>query len=232
MSALREALKSVKSDIRTIVPTIKKPAHTEKQTKPAVVTPIRPKQYINGYEVVWHSYEGANRKIPCITTEYAMVQFPTKKEDIKLPEGTVRATYNAKKKRVEFFKKGSDNPIRVVPDSRHEPLPLPRYFAELENVEEIFDLDMETGEITSVMKIDVLSESVHWKLRLQEFERIQEKNGVDKKLIGYRLQKYLKNLEAIRGLTIEELSKPIPETVLNAIEYAEKKQAMMAIGGK
>lgn len=233
MSALRDALKAVKSEIITL-PAAPKAVPYKKQhhAKPAVVTPIRPKQFVNGYEVQWMDIEGSNRKVPTIQNDKFMIQYPTKGEDIKLPEGTVRASYNAQKKCVEFFGKDSDKPIRFVADSKHEPLPIPRYMSELENIEEIFDIDMETGEITSVMKIDVLPEAVHWKLRLQEFEAQQLKANVSPKIITFRLQKYLKNLEAQRGITVEMLAKPIPKTVLDAIAYAEKKQAQIAQGGK
>lgn len=230
MSALRDALKAVKSEIITLPAAPKAPY--KKQHVKAVVTPIRPKQYVNGYEVQWVDVEGSNRKIPTIQNDKFMIQYPTKGEDIKLPEGTVRASYNAEKKCVEFFGKGSDKPIRFVADSKHEPLPIPAYMRELENIEEIFDIDMETGEITSVMKIDVLAEEVHWKLRLQEFEAQQMKSGVSPKIITFRLQKYLKNLEAQRGVTVEMLAKPVPKSVLDAISYAEKKQQQIATGGK
>lgn len=232
MSALRDALKAVKSDIITLPSAPKAAPYKKQYAKPAVVTPIRPKQYVNGYEVQWMDLEGSTRKVPTIQNKEFMIQYPTKGEDIKLPEGTVLASYNAQKKCVEFFGAGSNKPIRFVADSKHEPLPIPRYMSELENIEEIFDIDMETGEITSVMKIDVLPEAVHWKLRLQEFEAHQLKANVSPKIITFRLQKYLKNLEAQRGITVEMLAKPIPKTVLDAITYAEKKQAQIAQGGK
>lgn len=234
MSALREALSVVKGEIHTI-PTNTKPV--KRQAKKADVIPLRPKQNINGYEVKWLGEEignGSIRKIPYIHNNQKdrafYIQYPSKSSDIKLPEGTVRATYNAKEKRVEFFKKGSNKPIKCVVDSKHEPLPMPRYMSSLETVEEIFDLDLETGEITSELKIDILPESAYWKLRLQEFEAQQLRSGIDVKVINFRLQKYLKNLEAIRGVTVEMLSEPIPRQILDAIEYAEKKQqAMMGV---
>jgi hypothetical protein len=231
MSALREALKAVKSDIVTL-PTPKKVAAPKKyNAKPATVTPIRPKQFVNGYEVVWMDMENEARKVPVIRTANFMIQFPTKGSEIKLPEGTVMATYCFAKKRVEFFDNKGEM-IRYVLDGRHEPLPIPRYMSELENIEEIFDIDLETGEITSEMKIEVLPEEVHWKLRLQEFEAQQIRSGISPRMITFKLQKYLKNLEALRGITVEMLSKPIPKEILDAISYAEKKQQAIAIGGK
>lgn len=234
MSALRDALKAVKGNIIALpVPPKKAPTEQKKKySKPAVITPIRPKQFINGYEVEWMDMEGESRKVPVIQSGEFMITFPTKGSDIKLPEGTVRASYNAEKKCVEFFAKGSDTPIRYVADSRHEPLPIPRYMSELESIEEIFDIDMETGEITSVMKIEVLPEAVHWKIRLQEFEAQQLQQGVSNKTITFRLQKYLKNLEAQRGVTVEQLAQPIPQAIMDAIHYAEKKQLAIAVGGK
>lgn len=229
MNSLREALKAVKSDIKTIpAAPVKKPV--KRYPKPAEVVQLRPKQFVNGYEVSWDAQEGTNRKVPVIRSDEFYIQYPTKGEDIPLPEGTSRVSYNKERKRVEFFKRGSDEPIRYVADGRHEPLPIPRYFSELENVEEIFDLDLETGEITSEMKIDVLAEGVHWKLRLQEFERMQLAQSIEPRVITNRLQKYLKNLEALRGVTVEMLSQPIPGSVLDAIEYAEKKQHAIAVG--
>lgn len=226
MSALREALKAVQGVIVTL-PTPKKATPKKHNTKPATVTPIRPKQYVNGYEVMWMDFDNEARKVPVIKTKDFMIQFPTKGEDIQLPEGTTKATYDFGKKRVEFYNIKGDL-IRYVMNSRHEPLPIPRYMSEIENVEEIFDIDLETGEITSEMKIDVMPEEVHWKLRLQEFEEQQIKNGVTPRVITFKLQKYLKNLEMLRGITVEMLAKPIPKTILDAISYAEKKQAAMS----
>jgi hypothetical protein len=231
MSSLREALKTVKSNIRTMPSAPKKPA--TRQPKKAEVVPIRPKQYINGNEVQWASYEGQRQKVPFVQQVGDggfYVTYPTKNEDIKLPDGTTRSSYNFDKKRVEFFKLGSKEPIRYVNNARHEPLPVPAYMSELENIEEIFDIDLETGEITDELRIDVLPEAVHWKLRLQEFESQQIKAGVDSKAITFRLQRYLKNLEALRGITVEMLAQPIPEAVHNAIEYAEKKRHAIAVG--
>ena len=234
MSSLRDALKVVKSDIR-VLPTPKKPARpvatAKKPAEKAKVVPIRPKQYISGHEVQWTDYEGQSGKVPFVKSDNFYVTYPTKAEDIKLPEGRTRATYNGAKKQVEYFKKGSDEPIRFVRNARHEPLPVPAYMSELEQVEEIFDIDMETGEIIDELKIDVLPEGLHWKLRLQEFEAQQLKMGVPAKTITFRLQRYLKNLEALRGVTVEMIAQPIPESVKNAIEFAEKKRISMAIGG-
>lgn len=238
MSSLREALKSVKSDIRTM-PVIKKaPVRPEvKKAEPtqrkAPVTPIRPKQYISGQEVQWMDFEGQSGKVPYLKQDGPngfFVSYPTKADDIKLPEGTVRATYNAAKKQVEYFKKGSNEVIRFVKNPRHEPLPMPAYMSELETVEEIFDINLETGEIIDETRIDVLPEGLHWKLRLQEFETQQLKAGVSPKVITYRLQRYLKNLEALRGVTVADIAQPIPESVQLAIEFAEKKRIQMAIG--
>lgn len=236
MSSLREALKTVKSNIRTMPEPVKKPvvrAPKAAAPKKAEVVPIRPKQYINGHEVQWTSYEGQRQKVPFVQQNGEggfYVTYPTKNEDIKLPEGTVRASYNFKKKRVEFFKAGSNEPFRYVNNARHEPLPIPAYMSELENIEEIFDINLETGEVIDELRIDVLPEGTHWKLRLQEFEAQQIKAGVDPKAITFRLQRYLKNLEALRGVTVEMLSQPIPQAIQNAIEYAEKKRMSMATG--
>jgi hypothetical protein len=239
MSSLREALKSVKSDIRTLPVAKKKPqvARSEvkkaEPTRKAPVTPIRPKQYISGQEVKWMDYEGQSGKVPYIQQDGPngfYVAYPTKAEDIKLPEGTVRASYSFKKKQVEYFKKGSNEVIRFVKNARHEPLPIPAYMSELESVEEIFDINLETGEIIDETRIDVLPEGLHWKLRLQEFETQQAKAGVSPKVITHRLQRYLKNLEALRGVTVAEIAQPIPESIQLAIEFAEKKRIQMAIG--
>jgi hypothetical protein len=234
MSSLREALKSVKSDIRTLPvakpvarPVVKKAAAPVRK---ATVTPIRPKQYISGHEVQWTDYEGQSGKVPFVAGDGFYVTYPTKSEDIKLPEGTTRATYNAAKKQVEYFKKGSKELIRFVKNPRHEPLPMPLYMSDLESVEEIFDINLETGEIVDETRIDVLPEGLHWKLRLQEFETQQIRAGVSPKVITYRLQRYLKNLEALRGVTVADIAQPIPESVKLAIEFSEKKRIQMAVG--
>lgn len=240
MSSLRDALKSVKSDIRAL-PVVKKQPVARPEVKKAepaaarkaTVTPIRPKQYISGHEVQWMDYEGQNGKVPFIRQDGPAgfyVAYPTKAEDIKLPEGTTRATYNAAKKQVEFFKKGSKEVIRFVKNARHEPLPIPAYMSELETVEEVFDINLETGEIIDEVRIDVLPEGLHWKLRLQEFELQQLKAGVSPKVVTYRLQRYLKNLEALRGVSVEDIAQPIPEAVQLAIQFAEKKRIKMAVG--
>jgi hypothetical protein len=231
MSSLREALKSVKSNIHVLPSAPRKPA--TRQPKKAEVVPIRPKQYVCGQEVQWASYEGQRQKVPFVKKDGDCgfyVTYPTKNEDIKLPEGTVRASYNFEKKRVEFFKAGSKEPIRYVNNARHEPLPVPAYMSDLEKIEEVFDIDLETGEITDELRIDVLPEGVHWKLRLQEFEAQQIKAGVEQKAITFRLQRYLKNLEALRGVTVEMLAAPIPDGVKDAIEYSEKKRHAIAVG--
>ena len=233
MSALRDAIKAVKSDIVT-VPFQPKPKRKPEVKKPVEVVPLRPKQYVNGYEVKWVSQDNGP-KIPYIQTDRFYVQYPTKGEDIKLPEGTVRASYNKGKKRVEFFGPSTGfgqptEPIRYVNDAKHDPLPLPRYFNDLERVEEIFEIDFETGEVISDMRVDVLPEGVHWKLRLQEFEAQCVRGNLNPKAISFRLQKHLKNLEATRGVTVEQLAAPIPQTILDAIEFAETKQRVA--GGK
>lgn len=230
MSALRDALKAVKSDIRTVEFKKPKAAPAKHHKKKAEVIPLRPKQNINGYEVNWQIQEGSSQKIPYIQNKQFFMEYPSKNEDIKLPEGTVRASYNKDKKRVEFFKKGDPEPIRYVMDSRHEALPIPRYMSELERVEEIYEIDLETGEISCGLKIDILPEGTYWKLLLQEFEAQQLKAGVSPKVISFRLQKYLKNLEVLRGVTVEQLAEPIPQSVLDAISYAEKKQLAMKLG--
>lgn len=234
MSSLRDALKSVKSNIRTLPvakpvvrPEVKKSAAPVKK---ATVTPIRPKQYISGHEVQWTDYEGQSGKVPFVRGEGFYVTYPTKADDIKLPEGTTRATYNAAKKQVEYFKKGSNEVIRFVKNPRHEPLPMPAYMSDLETVEDVFDINLETGEIVDETRIDVLPEGLHWKLRLQEFEAQQVKAGVSPKVITYRLQRYLKNLEALRGVTVADIAQPIPESVQLAIEFSDKKRIQMAVG--
>jgi hypothetical protein len=234
MSSLREALKSVKSNIQVMPSAPKRPVPTRQTSKPkAEVIQIRPKQYISGHEVKWADYEGHGGKVPYVSQEGETgfyVTYPSKAEDIKLPEGTVRATYNFTKKQVEYFKKGSDVPIRFTRNARHEPLPVPAYFSELEKIEEVFDIDLETGEITEEIRVDVLPEGVHWKLRLQEFENQQIKAGVSPKAITFRLQRYLKNLEAMRGVTVAMIAQPIPQAILTAIDYAEQKRLSAASG--
>lgn len=226
-------MKAVKSEIIT-VPFVPKKTNRPANRKPAEVIPLRPKQMVNGYPVQWASPDGSNHKIPYLQTDKFYTQYPTKGEDIKLPEGTKMATYNSTKRRVEFFNnvEGKGEPIRYVNDSVHSPLPLPRYFSELEKVEEVFEIDFETGELTTGMRIDILPEGTHWKLRLQEFEAQCLKNGLSSKVINFRLQKYLKNLQDVRGVTVEELAAPVPQTVLDAIEFAEEKQRKVAVGGK
>lgn len=227
MSSFRDALKAVKSDIKTVHYKSQPHRYTARRAEPM---PPRPKQYVNGYEVYWDAPEGSNRKIPYICGDEFYIQYPTKSEDIKLPEGTVRATYNFEKRRVEFFKAGSDEPIRWVADARHEPLPVPEFMRDLEVIEEMFEIDFETGEITTGMKVDILPEGTHWKLRLQEFEARQLRDGVKPSVINFRLQRYLKNLEAVRGVTVEMLSEPIPQNVRDAIAFSEKKRLSVSVG--
>lgn len=229
MSSFRDALKDVKSEIRT-VPAAE--VHTKRVFKPKPATPARPKQYINGYEVSWEAQNGSKTKVPTIQTKEFFIQYPTGKEDIKLPPGTARATYNPIKKQTEFYGVGSDTPLKTFSDSRHEPLPIPNYMRELESVEETFDIDMETGEVTFNMKIEVLPEEFHWQIRLEEFKKQQIAKNVPLKTIGFRIQKYLKNLENQRGLTLEMLQQPIPQHIKDAIHYAEAKQLSMQMGGK
>jgi hypothetical protein len=234
MSALRDAMKAVKSDIVTVPFAEKAAARPHKRyDKPAQVVPLRPKLMINGHEVRWAAQEGSSQKIPYIQTDKFYVQYPSKADDIKLPEGTKMANYNKAKRRVEFFDDVEDGkePIRYVNDAKHEPLPVPKFMSDLERVEEIFEINFETGEVINEMRIDILPEGTHWKLRLQEFETQQKAKGVSDKAINFRLQKYLKNLEAIRGVTVQELAAPIPQAVLDAIEFSETKQRA-AVGGK
>lgn len=218
--SLRNALQAVKSEIKVVVPVV---AHIPKKYS-KVEKVVKPIQYLNGHVLSWSAQNGSKKKYPFIQEPRFWIQYPNKAEDIKLPVGCVRATYNSEKKRVEYFKRGSTVPIRVCVDSKHEPLPIPKYFRHLENVEEIFDINLETCEITSTMNVNILPEEVHWKLRLEEFEKMQVASNVDKKIITYRLQKYLRNLEILRGLTVDKLSQPIPKVIASAIEYAEKKQ--------
>ncbi len=238
MSSLREALKSVKIDIQT-QPAIKKPTARPEAVKTAPIrkakeVPSRPKQYISGHEIQWMVFEGQTGKVPYLRQDGPdgfYVTYPTKTEDIKLPEGTTRATYNFQKKQVEFFKKGSNEPIKFIKNPRHESLPMPTYMSDLESVEDVFDINLETGEIIDEMRIDILPEGLYWKLRLQAFEAQQIKAGVSPKTITYRLQRYLKNLEALRGVTVEDIAQPIPESIKLAIEFSEKKRMQMTING-
>lgn len=229
MSSFRDALKDLKSEIR-VVPAAA--VHTKRVVPARSVTPPRPKQYINGYEVHWETQNGSKTKVPTIQTSRFFIQYPTGKEDISLPVGTARVTYNKQKRQVEFYPKSSENTLKVFPDSRHEPLPIPAYMRELESIEEIFDIDMETGEITSEMKIEVLPEAAHWQIRIEEFKRQQLAKNIPMKTIGFRIQKYLKNLENQRGVTVAMIQQPIPQHIKDAIHYAEAKQLSMQMGGK
>lgn len=227
MSSFRDALKDVKSEIRT-VPAAE--VHTKRVFKPKTVTPARPKQFINGYEVSWEAQNGSKTKVPTIQNNRFFIQYPTGREDIKLPPGTARVTYNAKKRQTEFYGVGSETPLKTFADSKHEPLPIPNYMRELESAEETFDIDMETGEVTFGMKIEVLPEAFHWQIRLEEFKRQQMAKNVPTKTIGFRMQKYIKNLENQRGVTMEMLQTPIPRHIKEAIGYAEARQLSFAMG--
>ena len=214
-NSMSNALKSIVSDIITKpAPPIQKKHKTEKT-----------KQYINGYEVKWTPHSVGSKSIPVIqdknNTFY--IQFPTQVSDITMPVGTVRATYNKSKSRVEYFKAGSNEPIKTINDQRHEPLPLPKYFSHIEIVEETFGIDMTTGEIVSTMKIDILPEAIHWKIRLQEFEKNQRRAGNSNFIIERKVNKYIKSLTALRGITLEELSQPIPSSIIASIENAKKQ---------
>lgn len=230
MSSFRDALKVVKADIQVVPAKVVHTKRVVKATKPVV--PAKPKQYVNGYEVSWEPQEGSNTKVPTLQTKQFFIQYPTANEDIKLPEGTVRVTYNKNNNQVEFYAKGKETPIKVFNDSKHEPLPIPAYMRELESVEEIFDIDMETGEITSEMKIEVLPEQFHWQIRLDEFRKTQLAKNVPLKTIGFRINKYLKNLENQRGITVDMINQPLPQEIKDAIHYAQAKQLSIQMGGK
>ena len=217
-NAMSNALKTIISDIVIKV-------HPPIITAPNKRRVEKPKQYINGYEVKWVAHCTGSKSIPIIqdkgNTFY--ISFPTKKEDITIPVGTVRATYNKNKSRIEYFAAGSDEPIKTINNQKHEPLPLPKYFSHIEFVEELYSIDMESGEIVAKVNIDILPEAVHWKIRLQEFEKNQLRSGVSKFVIDRKVSKYLKCLYALRGVTLEEISKPIPQYIVNSIDNARKQ---------
>jgi hypothetical protein len=214
MSALRQAMDTIKDNIH-ITKT------EERWVKP--VSDHSHKQYVLGYEVFWEQSEDGNKPIPYIASDSFYIQFPSKADSIKVPAGTSRVTYNAEKKCVEYFTHGSDIAIRAVKNARHEPLPVPRYFSQLTKIEEVFELDMETGEITSEMQIDVLPEATYWKICLNEFERLQIQSGVAPATVEFRIKKYLRDLYSTRGITVDDLLEPIPQNLMDAIEFAEHK---------
>lgn len=211
MTVMQDALSTIKDNIemKTLPIQVNKPPVN-----------IYAKQYVNGYEVYWDYEEGSNKKVPYIANERFYIQYPSKPQDIQLPDGVSRVTYNSEKKQVEYYGVG-DTLLRIARDPVYSPLPIPEYFARLTKVEETYDLDLDTGEIKSDMTIDILPEGVYWKLCLQEFEKNQIELGVSEKLIKYRIQKYLKNLFILRGVTINQLNAPIPKNIQDDISYAE-----------
>jgi hypothetical protein len=218
---MSNALKSISSDI--IIKSA--PLITQKKRQSE-----KTKQYVNGYEVKWTPQSVGAKAIPVIqdknNTFY--IQFPTQVSDITVPVGTVRATYNKSKSRVEYFRAGSDEPIKTINDQRHEPLPLPKYFSHIEFIEQTFSIDMTTGEIVATTKIDILPEEIHWKIRLQEFEKNQRRAGNSDFVIERKVNKYIKCLATLRGVTLEDLSKPLPAHIIASIENAKKQVQIRA----
>jgi len=212
-STMSSALKSILPNI--VVKAAEKPKQSRKQAS-------RPIQYINGYQVQWIS-SAENRIIPVLSTDQFYIQYPIKKEDIELPVGTTMATYNSELKQVEYYSDTSNKPIKVVHDQKHEPLPLPKYLTQLETVEELYDIDMETGDIITHLRVDILEEAVYWNIRLKAFEENQLKSGVSRFKIDRRLKRYYKSLLTLRGITEEQLNQPIPDSVLQSIEEIKKQ---------
>lgn len=212
-STMSSALKSILPNI--VVKAAEKPKQSRKQAS-------RPIQYINGYQVQWIS-SAENRIIPVLSTDQFYIQYPIKKEDIELPVGTTMATYNSELKQVEYYSDTSDKPIKVVHDQKHEPLPLPKYLTQLETVEELYDIDMKTGDIITHLRVDILEEAVYWNIRLKAFEENQLKSGVSRFKIDRRLKRYHKSLLTLRGITEEQLNQPIPDSVLQSIEEIKKQ---------
>lgn len=224
-NALQLALNEIKGDIKSspVKPEFKAelPYHSRSTSRNKVVD-IRI-QRINGYDVSWETV--GDRKTPVLKTDKFWIQYPTKPDDIELPKGTVRASYNAKKRCVEFFKKGSEQPIKAKYDQRYDGLPYPRFMQGLESIEEILDIDLETGEITTELKINVLDEYSHWLLRLQEFEIQSKQRGIAKEVIDLKMKRYIKNLKATRGVDILDPRNKVPPKLMEDILFVKRKQA-------
>lgn len=217
-SALSFALSQIKDDIKT-VPVKPKQFHKKVEYK------NQPKkQYINGNEVKWENVDGT--KVPFIQTETFYVSYPSKNEDIKdVPPYTKMATYNSEKGCVEYYGSGEE-PISVRYNQKFTGLPYPRFMSGLETVEEVYLVNLETGELTVDLKINILDEYSHWLLRLKEFESQSKMHGIKQDKIDRRMSGFIKNLKSTRGVDILDPKNKIPDHLLSAIEFVKQKQAV------
>lgn len=177
--------------------------------------------YFNGYAIVWHE-NGHGGLLPTLRTAECYIPYPTINGEIGVPVGTKRATYNAEKRRVEYFDSKGEM-LQANRNARHRPIPVPVYMNDLNRVEDINELDMETGEITSSTFFDLMEENVYWKVCLKEFERQQKLEGVPAHIIERYTAKHKRNLFVTRGITEADLSGPIPKNVVAAMEYAAQR---------
>jgi hypothetical protein len=225
-SALALALSQVKDDIKT-APAPAKPVFKREQSYNAkrAAANVPETQKINGHIVRWETT--GDRKIPIIQNDQFYIQYPSKADDVKdVPVGCVRATYNAEAGCVEYYTKGAKEPMKRRYNQKFSGLPYPRFMSGLETVEEIVLCDLETGEITIEVKVDVLDEYSHWLLRLQEYEAQSLARGISKFVIDKRMAGFIKNLKATRGVDLLDKTNKIPPNLLSAIEFVKQKQAV------
>lgn len=208
LGAVREQIKTVKE--------------TSRQKTQQKHRPQQKKMFNASHELKYVRI--GDKNVPVIQNEVCFVQYPTPAEQIRLPAGCVRATYNKEKKQVEYYARGTVNPIMVKRDSYHDPLPIPEYFKTLESVEEILDLDLETGHVTCEVRFDILDEQTHWTLRLVEYGNRLEAKGIHKDEINRRLNQYANALKEQRGVDVNDPNFRIPENVRDAISYIENRR--------
>lgn len=167
-----------------------------------------------------------DKNVSFIAEENFWIQDPVDPQTYKLPRGTVEVRYNPDDRSVTYYNKDGIV-VAVNRPQVNKDLPIPSYFSELESVEEILDLDLETAEVVTILKFDVLDEQTHWLLRLQEFKRLTVDAG---KMSEAKFQvvagAIIKNLKELRGCDLLDPNFKISKNVLDAIKYAEKQKFM------
>lgn len=214
------ALKDIKADIKTV------PYKPKREYKKDPLF-IHEQKFVCGVPVTWELI--GDRKIPVLHTAELYIEYPTAPTDVKIPEGTTKASYDPVAKTVTFYgrKEGELKEIAKVRNRVHQALPVPRYMHQLERVEEILDIDLDTGEITSEINIDILDEYSHWLLRLQEFEKQCVQKGLPRARIDTMMSRHISNLKKGRGVDLLDPTKKIPAHLLQAIEYIEMNQGRL-----
>lgn len=206
-------------EIRDQVKVDKKPQKKTFNKRPQV------KMFNRGHELKYVAI--GDKNVPVIQNKNCFVMYPTPAEQIRLPEGCVGASYKLKEDgtgtKVEFYGRNNEV-IMTKKNSYHDPLPIPEYFSEIESVEEILDLDLETGQVTCEVRFDILDEQTHWTLRMIEYAKVMEAKGMKQDVINRRLETQSKALKEQRGVNVNDPNFRIPQNVKNAIDYIERRK--------